>query len=80
MGEGEESSMKKSERDVQQFNDAIKKHGTEITYFPLLGRTVGAKKTRVKGDAFLASCGLPVVFIEGVSGYVAVRNIQVGGE
>lgn len=71
--------MKKPEAVVQQFNDAIKKHGNEITYFPILGRQTGTKKTRVKGDAFLASCGLPVVFIEGVSGYVAVRNIEIGG-
>lgn len=72
--------MKNPETIVRQFNDAIKKHGTEVTYFPILGRKDGARKVRVKGEAFLSSSDLPVVFVDGVSGYVAVRNIQVGGE
>lgn len=69
--------MKKHEKTVKQFNEAIKKHGNEVTYFPVLGRKDGAKKTFVRGDAFLDGSGFPVVFVEGVRGYVAVENIEI---
>ena len=50
--------------------------GTHVVYWPTLHR--GGKRTKTRGEAFLSNSGAPVVFVDGVSGYVHVGHIEIG--
>lgn len=50
--------------------------GTEVVYWPTLHRA--GKRTRTRSKAFISSSGTPVVFVDGVSGYVHVGHVEIG--
>ena len=50
--------------------------GSQVTYWPVLHRD--GKRTTTRSEAFLSKSGTPVVFVEGVSGYVHIEHVQFG--
>jgi|GEM_PF-6258353 hypothetical protein len=49
--------------------------GEECAYFPILGIHEDGKRTLLKSEAFMASSGDPVVFVQGISGYVSCKHL-----
>lgn len=50
--------------------------GTEVTYWPVRHRN--GKRTKTRSKAFVSNSGSPVVFVEGVAGYVSIEHIDIG--
>jgi len=51
--------------------------GTAVTYRPIAGSDHGIKTTKTRYKAYVANCGLPVVFVEGQAGFVALSHVDV---
>jgi hypothetical protein len=62
----------------EQKIDAMNRNpiGTEVVYWPTLHRA--GKRTKTRSAAFLSNSGTPVIFVEGVSGYVHVEHVEIG--
>lgn len=54
--------------------------GTKVVYWPtlLLSSHKNGKRTLTRSKAFLSKSGSPVVFLEGISGYVHVGCVEIG--
>jgi hypothetical protein len=50
--------------------------GTDVVYWPTLHRA--GKRVKTRSEAFLSNSGTPVIFVEGVSGYVHVEHVEIG--
>ena len=62
----------------QQQIEAINRNpiGTNVIYWPTLHRS--GKRTKIRSEAFISNSGAPVIFVEGISGYVHVGHIEIG--
>ena len=50
--------------------------GTNVTYWPSLHRE--GKRTKIRSKAFISESGTPVVFVDGVNGYVSTDHVEIG--
>lgn len=68
-------SLAELDAEVLRWN-AQHKTGTEVIYHPVIGEKAG-KRTRTRSAAFVLSGHTACVFVEGVSGCVALEAIEV---
>jgi len=63
---------------AQQKVDAINEYpiGTEVVYWPILHKH--GKRTKIRGKAHVSYSGQPVIFVEGVNGYVHTDHVEIG--
>lgn len=69
-----------SKKKTELFNEATKTLGAQVTYWPLVGNngvivSKNGKRVLVRGEAFVSNSGSPVVFLEGVRGYVSIDHV-----
>ena len=50
--------------------------GTNVTYWPTLHKN--GKRTRTRSAAFLSKSGAPVIFVDGIPGYVHIEHVEIG--
>lgn len=62
----------------EQQIDAMNRNpiGTDVVYWPTMHRA--GKRTKTRSAAFLSKSGTPVIFVEGVSGYVHIEHVEIG--
>ena len=54
--------------------------GTKVVYWPYLlnSHHRDGQRTKTTSNAFLSQSGAPVVFVEGINGYVHIGCIEIG--
>jgi len=50
--------------------------GTAVTYWPIFHKN--GKCTYIKSAAFLNKSGTPVIFLDGIAGYVHTDHVEIG--
>ena len=63
---------------TEQQIDAMNQNpiGTRVVYWPTLHRA--GKRTMTRSKAFLSNSGAPVVFVDGIPGYVHIEHVEIG--
>ena len=54
------------------------KIGTNVVYWPTLPLHRSGKRTKIRSAAFLSKSNSPVIFLEGIAGYVHVEHVEIG--
>jgi hypothetical protein len=50
--------------------------GTAVIYWPVFHKN--GKRTHIKSAAFLSKSGSPVIFLDGIVGYVHTDHVEIG--
>ena len=66
---------------IEAFNERAPV-GTRAVYWPTVGVNgiimhKGGKRTHTRSEAFLSKSGYPVVFLEGIAGYVHIDHVDL---
>lgn len=71
----EQKDPHRAQRAILAWNDHHRFWGTPVIYESIKGDSSTRRQTKATSAAFVADSGIAVIFVEGVSGYVALDHI-----